>query len=886
MGASVGRIVRGVSAGAVIGTLAFFAISRDARGRLDAARRAFGDPKLLEGNGEAAPAGAAEPLPAITQVSELKIAGEFAALPDDTEDPDTSVVRSLVLPDLRVPVTRRTMRYVRLFTKTESGRQAFLARYRRAGAYREIVERALRDVGLPEDLEWVAAIESGFDPRAMSPKGAAGLWQFMPETGATYGLYQSPYVDERMNPVSSSRAAVSHLRDLYERFGRWDLALAAYNMGYAGVLGAIERYLASPAAQGRRPSAPVELSELAEAKVIPEETANYVPQIFAFAIVAANRSRFGLDVASLAPAQPLDLGEISVPEGTRLRTLARAAGMSTSTLRDYNPHLLRDRTPPTGGDFIVYVPAERVQRTLVSFPAFADHEVLVDEEDDALDRDAPPDPLAGPQPARPRNRLPVFAVPGQDASELIGPAMAFGTFSAKLPVVMVGGDIGWRRPASTDALAILTGGAGVRAPAKGREVVLDVAAAALGPKAPEPLAASDRFTLPSGVTVEIVQQPSAALVAITTRIAGGESRSDLLTSLQGVAPSEVRQTSAVPPRSLEVGLDLAVRRLRLALGDDDGGAALRRAASAPYRRDLAMTPTGSAWVALSDALFPKGHALEGTTVSGRSDTALYCDLFLADEMRRERAPRRATITIAGDVTRGRVEKALASAVLAGHAADQEIAPHPREERVAVEGPSRRLLYGWIGPAEGQPGHAATRVAIEILAGLKGGRLRKLLLEENKLASEIAGLVEASPRAAVAAIDIAPAPGATPSDTPAAAIEEHLDREIAALGEQGPTVNEVALAKALLAARIEKAKKLAQPPQNGGGASGGSLALAAVPSAARVLLDPAAYDRLLAQLGEVAPSSVKLAAKRHLAKEHRVVVVAGPKKPSEPTPTQP
>ena len=874
MRASVGRIARGVSVGAVLGTLAFFAVSKDARHRLDAARRAFGDPALIEGTGAAAAAEVVDPLPAITPVSELRLSGEFAALPDDADDADTSAMRSLVMPDLRVPVTRRTMRYVRLFTKTESGRQAFLARYRRAGAYRPIVERALRDAGLPEDLAWVAAIESGFDPRVVSPKGAAGLWQFMPETGSTYGLYQSPYVDERMNPVSSSKAAVSHLRDLYERFGRWDLALASYNMGYAGVLGAIDRYLASPAAQGRRRSAPVELSELSEAKVIPEETANYVPQIMAFAIVAANRSRFGLDIASLAPAQPLDLGEISVPEGTRLRTIARAAGMSTSSLRDYNPHLLRDRVPTTGGDFIVYVPADRVQRTLVSFPAFADNEVLVDAEDDALDRDAPPDPLAGPQPARPRNRLPVFMVPGQDASELIGPQVAFATFNAKLPVVAVGHDIGWRRPAGNDAFSILTG-SGMRAPAKGREVVLEVAAAALGPKVLEPLAPSDRFVLPSGVTVEVVQEKSAALVAITTRITGGsDGKNGLVAALQGIAPSEVRYTSTVGPRSLEVGLDVAVRKLRLALGEDDGGAALRRAASAPYRHDLAQAPAGPAWLALAQALFPKGHALEGTVLSGRADTALYCDLFLAEEMRRERAPRRATITVAGDVTRSRVERALATAFLAGHGGDQEIEPHPRGEHVTVESSSRRVLFGWIGPAEGQPGHAAMRVAIEILAGAKGGRLRKMLSDESKLVTEIAGLVEPSPRAAVAAIDMVPA-----GESPASDLSERLDGEIASLADQGPTVNEVALAKALIAARVEKAKKAAQPAQNGAGT--GALSPAAVPGAARALLDPAAYDRLLSQLNEVAPLSVKLAAKRILAKDHRVVVVAGPKKVFEP-----
>ena len=577
----------------------------------------------------------------------------------------------------------------------------------------------------------------------------------------------------------------------------------------------------------------------------------------------------------LAPAQPLDLGEISVPEGTRLRTLARSAGMSTSSLRDYNPHLLRDRVPTTGGDFIVYVPADRVQRTLVSFPAFADNEVLVDAEDDVLDGESPPDPLAGPQPAKPRNRLPVFMVPGQEAGDLIGPQMVFASFNAKLPVVAVGSDIGWRRPAASDAFSILTGGAGARAPAKGREVVLDVAAAALGPKVLEPLAASDRFTLPSGVTVEIVQQPSAALVAITTRIAGGsEGKTDLLAALQGVAPSEVRHSSAVAPKSLEVGLDLAVRRLRLALGEDDGGSALRRAASAPYRHDLAQTPAGAAWLALGDALFPKGHALEGTVVSGRADTALYCDLFLADEMRRERAPRRATITIAGDVTRSRVERALASAFLGSRGGDLEIAAHPHEQHVVVDAPSRRVLFGWIGPAEGQAGHAAMRVAIEILAGGKGGRLRKLLTEESKLATEIAGLVEPSPRAAVAAIDVVPA-----GEGPVSGLEERIDGEIGALAEEGPSVNEVALAKALLAARVEKTKKAASPAQNGTGT--GALAPAAVPGAARALLDPAAYDRLLSQLGEVAPGSVKLAAKRLLSKEHRVVVVAGPKKVFEP-----
>ncbi|MEZ4301364.1 MAG: transglycosylase SLT domain-containing protein [Polyangiaceae bacterium] len=870
MRASLGRIVRGVSAGAVLGTLAFFLFSKDARHRLDVAARAFRDPALVEHPPELEPA-AALPLLAYEAPRELTLGGEFSPLPDDADDSDASFLRTLVLPDLRVPVTRRTIRYVRLFTRTESGRQSFLARYRRAGAYREIVERALRDSGLPEDLEWVAAVESGFDPRAVSPKGAAGLWQFMPETGATYGLYQSAYVDERMNVVTSSRAAVAHLRDLYDRFGRWDLALASYNMGYEGVIRSMERYLDSPASKGRKPGAPVELSELSEAKVIPEETANYVPQIMAFAIVAANRSRFGLDVASLAPAQPLDLAEISVPEGTRLRTLARAAGMSTSSLRDYNPHLLRDRVPPSGGDFLVYVPADRVQRTIVSFPAFQDNEVLVDEEG-AEPSDLPPDPLAGPVPARPKNRLPVFVIPGPDQTELIGPPVAFSSFNAKLPVVAAFGELGWRRPAPNDPMSLLLGGS---SPRKSREVVLDVAAAQLGPKPLDPLVPADRFTLPSGVTVEIVQQPSAAMVAITTRIAAAPPKSGFVTGLPGVTPAEVRFSLTVPARSLDIGVDVAARRLRLALAETDGGATLRRTASAPYRHDLVAAPAGAAWLALSDALFPKGHPLEGTVVNGRADTALFCDLFLAEEMRHERTPRRATITIAGDVSRSRVERAFDSVVLGLSPQDQDIPPHPREERVTIDSASSRLLIGWLGPAEGQAGHAAMRVAIEILAGAKGGRLRKLLTDEDKLVTDLSGAVEPNPRAAVAALDFAPANESAPP-----AIEAQLDAELTALAEDGPTVNEVALAKALIAARIERARKSAAPDATN--KKTGTLSASALPVASRVLLDPSAYDRLLTQLSEVAPTSVKLAARRILTRDHRVIVLARPaKKPVEP-----
>lgn len=271
----------------------------------------------------------------------------------------------LVLPDLGIAVSQRALKFVSYFAVEEKGRQAFTERFRRAGRYREHIEQALRDAELPEDLLWLVAIESAFNPQAVSPKGAVGLFQFMPETGSLYGLDQSELVDERRSITRSTAAGVAHLRDLFDRYQQWDLALAAYNYGYEHVDEAIDKLRER---RGPRDAdKPIELKDLAEARLIPKETANFVPQIQAFAIVAANRGRFGLD--DLDPVPPLDFGEIAVPAGTPLRLIARAAGVSIGVLRDYNPDLLRDQAPPGVSDAIVLVPAERVSRTLAAFPA-------------------------------------------------------------------------------------------------------------------------------------------------------------------------------------------------------------------------------------------------------------------------------------------------------------------------------------------------------------------------------------------------------------------------------------------------------------------------------------------------------------------------------------
>jgi membrane-bound lytic murein transglycosylase D len=257
-----------------------------------------------------------------------------------------------------------------------------------------MIEGELRGRRLPEDLIWVAMIESGFDARAKSPAGAVGLWQFMPATGAVYGLARSPYMDQRKNPRMASQAAAHHLRDLYLRFGSWDLALAAYNMGYEQLLNAIDKYGTS------------DFNELARQEAIPAETAAYVPKIAAAAIVANNLERFGFDKVEVS--RPIDAAEIAVPPGTPLKVLAKASGVATSAIRTLNPDILGERVPPGRGDYLVMIPADTVSRARAALPSMLENEPLVADDAQVLD---PVSLLGGRELVKQRSR-------GEDSSLL------------------------------------------------------------------------------------------------------------------------------------------------------------------------------------------------------------------------------------------------------------------------------------------------------------------------------------------------------------------------------------------------------------------------------------------------------------------------------------
>ena len=195
---------------------------------------------------------------------------------------DLSWLTKLEMPDLPVRWDDRVVRYLEFFRDDPRGRATFANLYRHSGRWQAMMRRALRKKSLPEDLLWVAMIESGFEPVARSAAGAVGLWQFMPETAKIYGLTIDRWLDQRLNAPVETDAAADFLADLHRRFGSWDLALAGYNMGYAGLSSVVRRYNTNDFWSLERTEG-----------TLPWETTLYVPKILAVAVVAHNLAAFG-----------------------------------------------------------------------------------------------------------------------------------------------------------------------------------------------------------------------------------------------------------------------------------------------------------------------------------------------------------------------------------------------------------------------------------------------------------------------------------------------------------------------------------------------------------------------------------------------------------------
>lgn len=215
----------------------------------------------------------------------------------------------------------------------------------RADTYFPMVERILAEEGVPDELKYLAMVESALNPRAQSHAGAAGMWQFIRATGRAYGLRAQSDVDDRLNPEKATRAAARHLRDLHERFGDWQLALAGYNCNPARIQREITR---AEARLGRRAT----FWDIYDN--IPRETRGYVPMYIATSIVLSNPDAFGLPDAEPGPRYVYDT--IPVEGGTSLANIASVLDVNVEVIRALNPSLRRNRIPDQRDPWMLRIP--------------------------------------------------------------------------------------------------------------------------------------------------------------------------------------------------------------------------------------------------------------------------------------------------------------------------------------------------------------------------------------------------------------------------------------------------------------------------------------------------------------------------------------------------
>lgn len=211
----------------------------------------------------------------------------------------------------------------------------------RLSHYRPLVERIFLEFELPTDLVYLSLVESGFNPYAYSRARATGPWQFMKGTAQVYGLRVDSYVDERRDPIKSTVAAARYLRDLYDLFGTWPLAMAAYNAGEGKVMRALQK------------SQSESFVEISQTRFIRRETKEYVPRFMAATIIAKDPERFGFRLADVTPH---DFDEVIVRRSIHLQSLAAASGVPFEILKNLNPELRRYATPPGEAAYHLKVP--------------------------------------------------------------------------------------------------------------------------------------------------------------------------------------------------------------------------------------------------------------------------------------------------------------------------------------------------------------------------------------------------------------------------------------------------------------------------------------------------------------------------------------------------
>ncbi len=254
---------------------------------------------------------------------------------------------------LPLSVNDAVLGYINYFSNR--GHRTLLAGYERSGRYRPMIQRVLQEEGIPQELIHLAQAESGFIPRAVSRKAAGGMWQFVVFRGQQYGLMQTRFTDDRMDPEMATRAAAHHLHDLYNEFGDWYLAIAAYNCGPGNIEKAVER------------TGYADFWELRSRGALPAETTNYVPIILAMTIMEKNGAAYGLDGVQFDAPREYDTVKTSAL--TSMTLVSDITDLSPAELAEMNPAVLKGMFPE---GYPLHVPkgmGDQVEGALAMVPA-------------------------------------------------------------------------------------------------------------------------------------------------------------------------------------------------------------------------------------------------------------------------------------------------------------------------------------------------------------------------------------------------------------------------------------------------------------------------------------------------------------------------------------
>jgi len=256
--------------------------------------------------------------------------------------------------DGHIPLVRNKAvdQYIQYFQT--KGKKQFQTWLERLPEYGELIKNILRENELPEEIVYLAMIESGLNPKAYSKANATGLWQFVYSTGKNYGLKRDWFVDERRDPIKSTYAACAYLKDLFNEFDHWYLALASYNTGPGRIRRAIRLH---------------QTSDFWQLHSLPKETRNYIPYYMAAAIMAKNPEEYGFDLSSTTNAKrPFEFDLVELEKSADLSVLARATGISLKTIKNYNPELRQSATP-NNGPYLLRIPKGTADQFAANFNA-------------------------------------------------------------------------------------------------------------------------------------------------------------------------------------------------------------------------------------------------------------------------------------------------------------------------------------------------------------------------------------------------------------------------------------------------------------------------------------------------------------------------------------